>query len=245
MKALGMNQTMRQSWWLAVVLWATVGVVQGADWTQFRGPTAQGHSTETNLPTHWSETDNITWKVPLPGRGWSSPVLEGSEIWLTTATEEDRSLRIMCLARDTGEVKHDIELFKLEAASKIHSKNTPSSPTPIIDGEFVYAHFGKLGTACLKRTGEIVWRNNKMEFNHRHGPGGSPVLYQDLLIFNCDGSDVQFIVALDKKTGEQRWRAERDGKMAFSTPLLIQVDGKDQLVSTCGEWVYAYEPASG
>ena len=193
----------------------------------------------------WDETKNIVWKAEIPGRGWSSPVIVGDQIWLTAATEDDTSLRAICVDRVSGKVVHDIELFHLPAASKIHKKNTPASPTAIVQGDRVYIHFGRLGTACLKRTGEVVWKNNSMEFEHRHGPGGSPVLFENLLIFSCDGTDKQFIVALDKGTGKEVWRTEREGKMAYSTPLLVNVGGQPLVVSTCGEFAYAYEPLTG
>jgi outer membrane protein assembly factor BamB len=216
-----------------------------ADWPQFRGPGGQGHSDEVDLPVVWSDSENVAWRTAIPGRGWSSPVIAGGRIWLTTATEEDRSLRALRLNAADGCLEREVEVFRLEAAPRVHPKNTPASPTAILDGDRVYVHFGKLGTACLSIEGEVLWRKNDLEFEHGHGPGGSPVLYRDLLIFNCDGTDRQFVAALEKDTGEVRWLSPRAGAMAYSTPLLIEVDGEPQLVSPCGERVIAYDPGEG
>src|SRR6185503_1824700 len=139
----------------------------------------------------------------------------------------------------------EVEVFRPDAVPRVHSKNTPASPTPILEGDRVYVHFGKLGTACLSNEGEVLWRRNDLRFEHGHGPGGSPVLYRDLLIFNCDGTDRQFVAALEKDTGEIRWLPPRNAARAYSTPLLIDAAGGPQLVSPGGEWVVAYEPAGG
>ena len=217
----------------------------GSDWPQFRGPDGQGHSDEVDLPVTWSEKENLTWKTPLPGRGWSSPVLAGGRIWLTAATDGDRSLRALRLSAEEGRIEQEVEVFRLEAPPRVHQKNTPASPTALLEGGRVYLHFGKLGTACLSDEGKVLWKKNDLEFEHGHGPGGSPILWQDLLILNCDGTDRQFMVALDKEDGEVRWRAERSGAMAYSTPLLIRVGGEPQVVSPCGGLVGAYDPRDG
>ena len=214
------------------------------DWPQFRGPTGQGHSSEQGLPQHWSETENIAWKVPIPGRGWSSPVIQGAQLWLTSSLNGGRSLRAFCLNRDTGEVLKNIEVFQPQNPASIHSKNSHASPTPVLEGDRVYVHYGSAGTACLSTQGQILW-NTQLQYAHGHGPGGSPVLFRDLLILNCDGTDVQFVVALDKHTGQVRWKQYRDGAMAFSTPLVIQVRGQTQVVCISGDRVVAYEPTSG
>jgi outer membrane protein assembly factor BamB len=232
---------------LAFLALAFASPARAADWPAFRGPTGQGHAdpTEKGLPVNWSETENVTWKTELPGRGWSSPSLVGNQIWMTTAADEDRSLRALCVDRTTGKLVHDIEVFRLEQTPKVHSKNTPASPSATIEGGRVYVHFGTLGTAALDTEGKILWKNNELKFQHVHGPAGSPVLYKGLLLLNCDGGDKQFMVALDKQTGQVHWQADRKGSMAYSTPLVIQVAGKDQVVSPCGEWVFSYEPGTG
>jgi outer membrane protein assembly factor BamB len=217
----------------------------GADWPQFRGPDGQGHSAETGLPLTWSETENVAWKTPIPGLGWSSPAIQGDQIWLTTALEAGHVLCAICVNRTDGQIVHNVEVFRKEDPGPIHNKNSHASPTPLIEGDRVYVHFGAHGTACLTTAGEIVWKTEELKHDHRHGPGGSPVLYEDLLILNCDGTDVQFVIALDKATGQPRWRSDREGAMSYSTPLVIEVDGQDQLITTGGEQVIAYKPTSG
>lgn len=231
--------------------------VTASDWPQFRGPGGQGHSTATDLPLRWSETENVRWKVEVPGSGWSSPSIQGEQIWLTTATDEGRTLRALAFDRNTGKQLHDIPVFELADPGPIHSKNSHASPTPVIDGEYVYVHFGAHGTACLKNDGTLVWKNNSLKYDHRHGPGGSPVVHKDLLILNCDGSDIQFVVAFEKLTGEIRWKkdrqhiseARRTGKsnvpMAYSTPLLTTIGGTTQLLSCGSDSLVAYNPETG
>ena len=228
-----------------------------ADWPQFRGPGGQGHSDARNLPLTWSETENITWKVPIAGLGWSSPSIQGDQIWLTTAIDDGKSLHAIALDRASGKTLHDIEVFTLENPGSVHSKNSHASPTPLIEGDRVYVHYGAHGTACLKTDGTIVWKTQELKHDHRHGPGGSPVIFEDLLILNCDGSDIQFVVALDKATGEIRWKKKREhisadrlsGKsnvpMAYTTPLLVDVNGTTQLLSTGADSIVAYNPRTG
>jgi len=215
------------------------------DWPQFRGPTGQGVSDERNLPVTWSETKNIRWKTAIPGRGWSSPVIQGDRIWLTTATEEGRSLRAIAIDVNTGAIQQDVEVFRLKSPKLLNGKNSFASPTPVIEGDRVYLHFGAYGTACITQTGEIVWKT-KLEYdNGQHGPGGSPVLYDDLLIVSCDGLEQQFVVALDKATGKVRWKKMREGYQAYTTPLVVTLPGGDQVISPGAFQAIAYEPRTG
>lgn len=228
-----------------VMLLATAELLPAADsWPQFRGPGGQGHSSATGVPTTWSETENVRWKVPVSGRGWSSPVVQGTQIWLTSSFEQQGSLRALCYDRESGELVHNVEIFRKEDLGRIASKNTHASPTPVIDGKHVFVHFGSHGTACLTTDGQIVWRK-RLEYDHRHGPGGSPIVWNDLLIVVCDGPDVQYTVALDKATGEVRWKADQDGEQAYSTPIVIKVNGVQQLLTSQGEALIAYAPADG
>ena len=241
---------------LSVVSCLTIRT-DAADWPQFRGPGGQGYSDATNLPLTWSETENIAWKVPIAGLGWSSPSIQDDQIWLTTAIDDGKSLHAVALDRASGKTLHDIEVFTLENPGSVHSKNSHASPTPIIEGDRVYVHYGAHGTACLKTDGTIVWKTQELKHDHRHGPGGSPVIFEDLLILNCDGSDIQFVVALDKATGEIRWKKKREhigadrlsGKsnvpMAYTTPLLVDVNGTTQLLSTGADSIVAYNPRTG
>jgi len=217
---------------------------QTQDWPQFRGPEGQGHASARNLALEWSETKNIVWKVPIPGNGWSSPVIQGDRIWLTTAVDEGRSLRAICLRRKDGSILYDLEVFRQEEVGPIHSKNSHASPTAVLEGDRIYVHFGAFGSACLRTDGTILWKT-QLQYEHRHGPASSPVLFQDVLIYNCDGTDIQFVTALDKYTGKVRWKKLREGRMSYSTPLTIDVEGKPQVVSTGGDQVVTYDPRSG
>lgn len=223
--------------------WSVPGYAN--DWPQFRGPTQQGHSPARHVPTSWSDTENIAWKTSILGRGWSSPTITGSRIWLTTAIDDGHSLRALCVDRHTGHIVHDIEVFHKDQPGSIHPKNSHASPSPLIVGDRVFLHFGRHGTACLTTTGKIVWRT-ELDYAHRHGPGGSPALFEDLLIINCDGTDRQFTVALDTTSGREVWRRYREGgRMAYSTPLVIDHDGSPQVICCCGEWTVAYHPRTG
>lgn len=232
------------------VLTTSAALVFAGDWPEFRGPGQQGLSDEQNLPLTWSETENIAWKTELPGLGWSSPAIVGKRIWLTTAVKsgpDDGLIKLyaVCLDRDSGKVLKSVEVFEKDHPEKIHTKNSHASPTPVIEGDRVYVHFGRHGTACLTPSGDIVWKTQQ-EYNHRHGPGGSPVIYKNLLIIACDGTDTQYVIALDKKTGEEVWKTMRvEGRMAYSTPTLTVFDGKPQLITAGGEFFSAYDPETG
>ena len=215
------------------------------DWPQFRGPTGQGVSEERNLPLTWSENKNVRWKVPIPGRGWSSPVIQGDRIWLTTATDEGKSLRAIAIDRNTGAILQNVEVFHLKSAKLANSKNSFASPTPVIDGDRVYLHFGAYGTACITQSGEIVWKTRLEYDNGQHGTGGSPIIYEDLLILSCDGNDVQFVVALDKVIGKVRWKKMREGYQAYTTPLVVSLPEGDQVISPGALRAIAYEPRTG
>lgn len=215
------------------------------DWPEFRGPNGQGHSDARGLPLTWSETQNVRWKVLIPGKGWSSPVIGGSRIWLTTATEEGRSLRAIAVDPQTGEIIKNIEVIRLEHPGSINIKNSYASPTPVLEQDRIYVHFGAFGTACLTQSGDIVWKTRLNYDNGQHGPGGSPVLYEDLLIVSCDGLDVQYVVALDKRTGKIRWKKPRNGYQAYTTPLIIRLPEGDQVVSPGALRAIAYEPETG
>jgi outer membrane protein assembly factor BamB len=220
-------------------------VVFATDWPQFRGPGGQGVSDEANVPLTWSETKNVRWKTAIPGRGWSSPVIQGDRIWLTTATEEGRSLRAISVNVNTGAIEKNVEIFQLKSPKLLNMKNSFASPTPVLEGDRVYLHFGAYGTACITQSGEIVWKT-KLEYdNGQHGPGGSPIIYDDLLIVSCDGLEAQFVVALDKATGKVRWKKTREGYQAYTTPLVVNSPSGDQVISPGAFQAIAYEPRTG
>ncbi|MSV28239.1 MAG: pyrrolo-quinoline quinone [Bryobacterales bacterium] len=227
-----------------VALLLAAGAAFSEDWPQFRGPLGQGHSEASGLPLTWSQKENVRWKVEIPGHGWSSPAIQGSRIWLTTATENGRSLRVISIDKDSGRISKDVEVFRVASPEHINAKNNPASPTPILEGDRVYVHYGAQGTAALTAAGEIVWKTH-LKYEHQHGPGGSPALYRDLLLISCDGTDTQYVVALDKNTGKIRWKRPRKGYQAYTTPLVISSNGEDQVVSVGAHRTIAYDPANG
>ena len=218
------------------------------DWPQFRGPGGEGHSAEKDLPLQWSESQNILWKTPVSGRGWSSPAVAGGRVWLTTATERqgDASLRVLAYDVQSGREVVNVEVFSVRDVVLKNAKNSFASPTPIVEGDRVYVHFGADGTAALTTDGRIVWKT-ALRYDSMHGNGGSPTLYRDLLIVSCDGSDEAYVVALDKTTGKVRWKTQRREPydQSYTTPLVIQVNGRDQVVSIGAFRAGAYDPLTG
>jgi outer membrane protein assembly factor BamB len=230
-----------------VVLSASLSA-QG-EWPQFRGPGGQGHSSERGLPLEWSETRNVLWKVPIDGRGWSSPVVSNDRVWLTTAVPARGGASLRAIAFDvaTGRELVNVEVVKLSNGNLKNSKNSHASPTPIVDGDRVYVHFGGDGTAALDATtGAIVWLK-KFPYASQHGSGGSPVLHGDLLIFSGDGHLEAWVIALDKRTGNVKWKTNRRRPFdqAYTTPLVISVDGRDQVVSVGAYRAGAYDVTTG
>ena len=217
------------------------------DWPEFRGPGGQGHAAQTSVPLEWSESRNVLWKTPVEGIGWSSPVVGNGRVWLTTATgDREASLRALAFDAATGRKVTDVEVFRLRSLRAINPKNSWASPTPVLDGDRVYVHFGADGTAALTDAGDVVWKA-KFPYDSQHGAGGSPIVYGDLLVFSGDGYDTAFIVALDKGTGKVRWKTRRREpfSQAYTTPLVIRVGDRDQILSVGAFRAAAYDPASG
>jgi outer membrane protein assembly factor BamB len=235
-------------WLFTVLLVCHQAGISAEDWPQFRGPGGQGHSSEAGLPLQWGETKNVAWKVPVPGRGWSSPVVARGRVWLTTAApvQRETSLRLMAYELETGKQALDIEVFRLRSSELQNAKNSHASPTPIVDGERVYVHFGAEGTAAVSTAGDILWKT-RLGYQTQHGNGGSPELAGDLLIVSCDGFDESFVVALDTQTGKTRWRTDRRQpySQAYSTPLAIRVGDRDQVVSPGAFNAFAYDTRTG
>ena len=234
-----------------------VSPLAGEDWPQFRGPTGQGISAETNLPTEWGPEKNIAWKVAIPGSGWSSPSLAQGRLYLTSAIagkqgsgSDQLDLAALCVDARSGEVVWQTTVFEQSAdAPKIHSKNSHASPTPIIAGDRVFVHFGHQGTACLDLRGKVLWKNSELKYPPVHGNGGSPELIDGLLIFACDGGSDPFVAALEANTGKLRWKFERPGdatkKFAFCTPLKIVVGGQKQVIIPGSDSVSSLDPQTG
>ncbi|RLS56289.1 MAG: quinonprotein alcohol dehydrogenase [Planctomycetota bacterium] len=230
-------------------------LLAGENWPAFRGPTGDGHSDATGLPTTWSETENIAWKTPLQGRAWSSPVIWGSEIWLTNATEDGKTLSALVIDRDSGKLLHDLPIFSVEKSQVMHKFNSYASPTPVIEAGRVYLSWGAYGVACLDTaTQKTIWVRRDLPCEHFRGPGSSPILHGNLLIQHYDGFDYQYVVALDKRTGKTVWKTDRptdfgttdgDVKKAYATPIVISVNGREQLISPASKGLFSYDVQTG
>lgn len=232
----------------------------GEDWPQFRGPRGDGHSNSSKIPLTWSETENIAWKSPVPGKGWSSPVVAGGRVFLTTAvaegddqdaTDVDRSLRALAIDASSGKTVWDVELFRQSAADApaIHRKNSHASATPVVKDGRVYVHFGHMGTACLDPDGNVLWKSRHLPYSPVHGNGGCPILVGDHLIFSCDGGADPFIAALDKDNGTVAWKTRRvtdaQRTFSFSTPTYLEIDGVAQVITPGSNGVSALDPSTG
>jgi outer membrane protein assembly factor BamB len=246
---------------LATLLVLSLSVPLRADdsWPQFRGPAGTGVSSATGLPTTWNEKTNINWKTAIHGKGWSSPVILDNQIWLTTAPPDGTSRWVLCIARDSGKILHDIKLFDtpkpLYTIGAAATFNSHASPSPVIEQSRVYVHFGCAGTACLSTdTGKVLWQRTDLRCDHWRGPGSSPILWNNLLILTFDGYDQQYVIALDKNDGTTVWKKDRtvdyktddgDLKKAYSTPTVFTIDGKPQLISPTAAGTVAYDPRTG
>src|SRR5258708_6978546 len=153
------------------------GAAADENWPNFHGPRHNGHSDSTGLPLTWSEKDNIVWKVPIHDSGWSSPVIWGDQIWLTTATDDGKQSFAVCVDRKSGTLVHDLKLFDNERPEDTRKYNSFASPTPVIEAGRVYVHFGSYGTACLDtKSGAVLWARRDLSCLHWRGPGSSPIL---------------------------------------------------------------------
>jgi outer membrane protein assembly factor BamB len=247
----------------------TVGASPDPGWPGFRGPRGDGTSPATNVPLNWSETNDVAWKVPIPGRGRSSPIVLEDRIWVTTALErgvkrasmygedmlaaEHVTLEAVSLDRPRGNILWRAPLFDVDKPAPIHSLNSWATPTPVIEPGRLYCDFGTFGTACLDaKTGEVLWET-RLPVDHQFGPGSSPVLWSNLLLLVRDGRDAQYVAALDKQTGQIVWKTDRPPinadndylKKSFITPLLVSSAGRTQLVAPGAHWVVSYDPMSG
>ena len=221
----------------ATCLSSNVLRAQVVSWKQFRGTNGQGHA-NADLPTEWSESKNVRWKTAIPGEGHSSPVIDGNQIWVTTALQQGLSeeeekrrlskvknsrglklagrltLQAVRLNAQSGKIEQQIDLFTVDEPEPKHQLNSYASPTPILEDGRLYCHFGTYGTACVNtQTNEIVWKSDAIKTDHQNGPGSSPVLVDDLLVVHFDGIDSQSIAAFAADTGDLKWQTKRSGKM--------------------------------
>ncbi len=228
---------------------------QDDNWTHFRGSNLNGIALTDSVPIVWNDS-NFKWKTEIHGRGHSSPVVYDDQIWVTTATLDGKELYAVCVDYPTGKIIFDIKVFASDDVISKHGINSYASPTPCIEKGYIYVHYGSLGTACLRTSdGSIVWKRTDLKCDHVQGPGSSPVLYKNLLILHYEGTDVRYIVALDKSTGKQVWRTDRPaepykhlaqiGKKAYITPLILNIKGRDLLISNGSAVCCAYDPLTG
>jgi len=234
------------------------------NWPSFRGPTDQGHTDAARLPVRWSERENVVWKTPIAGKAWSSPVVWGDRVWLTSATEDGTQLFVLCVEKASGKILIEKRVRYVPAPQYCHPFNSYASPSPVVEEGRVYVSFGSPYNACLDAaTGAVVWERTDFVCNHFRGAGSSPFLYKNLLILHFDGSDRQYVAAMDKRTGKTVWTANRsvdyhdldpatgkpstdgDFRKAYSTPIVVDVGGRPVLVSLGSMALYGYEPDTG
>lgn len=224
------------------------------EWPQFRGPTSDGIATEMDLPVHWDQQRNVRWKRAIRGTAWSSPIVVGNRVFLTTAIAADSNdvtLTVLCVAADSGRILWETGVFRQDAekAPRIHNKNSHASPSSVISDGKLYVHFGHQGTACLDLDGNVIWKSQELSYQPVHGNGGSPVVVGDALIFTCDGGGEPFVAALNKYDGSVTWRFARPVPAAksfsFCTPLVIDVDGAEQAVAPGSNSVSSLDPSTG
>ena len=226
-------------------------------WSQFRGHYGNGIIKSTSAPINWSENTNIDWKTPIHDRGWSSPVIWNDQIWMTTATKDGNKMYAICVNKLSGKIEHDIHVFDVKSPQAITNENTYASPTPVVEEGRVYAHFGTYGTVCIStKDGQILWKRRDLNCDHEigAGPASSPFIYNNFLIFNVDGRDVQYVIALNKETGETAWKTNRsvdfsdvqvNQRKAYGTPFIIPRGNSNQMVSIGAKGVYSYDPENG
>jgi outer membrane protein assembly factor BamB len=230
-------------------------IAQSNTWPNYRGPDSNGISQAKNIPTEWDSITNIAWRIPIEGKGWSSPVIMDGQVWVTTATPEGTEFRAVCIGLESGKIIHNIIVFKEDTPLEIHPLNSYASPAPVVEHGRAYMHFGTYGTACIDTgSGKILWSRRDINCDHEVGPGSSPAIYNDLLILTMDGTDVQYLQALNKKTGKTVWKKYRgldfsqlnfDQKKAFTTPVFKMVNGQELMFSAGPHAVMAYEPETG
>ncbi|MGL6076466.1 MAG: PQQ-binding-like beta-propeller repeat protein [Fimbriiglobus sp.] len=239
---------------VALVFGLVTITASAENWPEFRGPRGDGTSKSTKLPVKWSEKQNVVWKTPIHDKGWSSPVVWGDQVWVTTAKEDGTELFAIGVDRKTGKVLHDLKLFTPQNPPSIKQFNSHASPTPAIEDGRLYAHFGSYGTSCIDtKTGETLWKQNELKCDHWRGPASSPIIHNDTLFLLFDGHDKQYVVALNKKTGEPIWKQDRklpypadgDLKKAYATPSVFKIGDQEQLVAPAAVGTIAYDVKTG
>ena len=240
----------------ALLLGSVDGLSQGNNWTHFRGSSLNSIAGVDKVPVSWADDSGFKWKTEIHGKGWSSPVIYENQIWITTATEDGKELYAVCVDFQTGEIIYDIKVFTPSEVPGKHSLNSYATPTPCIEKGFVYVNYGSSGTACINTAnGSIVWTRTDLKCKHVQGPASSPVIYKNLLILHFEGTDVRYITALDKSTGKTVWKTDRPskpyepltviGRKAYVTPIILNVKGRDLLITNGSAVCNAYDPNTG
>jgi len=240
------------SFFLILCLSGLVGAEE--NWPEYRGPEGDGHAVGADLPDKVDESV-VKWKTAIHGKGWSSPVVWGNQIWLTTAREDGSKMSVLCIDRTTGNVIHDRVLVENDAPAFCHPMNSYATPTPVIHGGRVYVHFGTYLTACLDTvTGKTIWDRRDLACDHHRGPASSPILHDGKLFVAYDGFDVQYVVAFDAEDGTTVWKKDRsidygtdngDRMKAYCTAKVIEVNGAEQLIYPSAAATIAYSPETG
>ena len=237
----------------------------GDNWPQFRGPHAAGVGESDQLPDQWSAVDNVEWKTEIAGRGWSSPIVWGDRIFLTTVEntgatpeakkglyfkgeqreppESNHVWKTLCLDLNSGKILWERTAHEGKPETTLHIKNTYASETPITDGKRVYAYFGNLGVFCYDFKGEFVW-SKKLEphaMKAGWGTAASPALFQDRLYIVNDNEETSYLMALDAATGTELWRKERDEQSNWSSPFVWQNQLRTELVTAGTNRVRSYD----
>ena len=234
-----------------LTLFLCAATAHAEDWPSWRGPRLDGTSTEKNLPLRWSDKDNVAWKTEIPGIGHSSPIIFGDRVFVTSCIENEQKRMLYCLDRTSGKIlwERNVVTSKLEHK---HGLNSFASSTPTTDGKYLWVSFleyPKMVVVCYDYEGKEVWRKSPGALLSTHGFCSSPVLHKDLIILNGDQDAQAYIVALDKKTGEEKWRADRPNKTrSYCTPILIESKGKPgvtQLVLSGSKCVTSYNADTG
>ena len=242
---------------ISITLASCLVIEANEQWSQFRGHYGNGIIKSTSAPINWSDNTNIDWKTPIHDRGWSSPVIWNDQIWMTTATKKGNKMYAICVNKLSGKIEHDIHVFDVKSPQAITNENTYASPTPVVEEGRVYVHFGTYGTACIStKDGQILWKRRDLNCDHEigAGPASSPFIYNNFLIFNVDGRDVQYVIALNKETGQTAWKTNRsvdfsdvqiNQRKAYGTPFIIPRGNSNQMVSIGAKGVYSYDPENG
>jgi len=221
------------------------------DWPWWRGPSRNGVATDAPVPTKFGDGENMLWKAAVPGRGHSSPTVVGNRIYLTTAYEKEERHAVLALDRATGKELWQVDVNKGAFPENNHAKNTEATPTIACDGERLFAtfyHHDHVAAVALDLDGNILWKKKVAAFRpkkYEYGYAPSPLIYQGTVIIASEYDGESFITALDRKTGKQAWRSKRLPLMSFSSPVVGNVAGKDQLLISGQEFVASYDPHSG